>query len=137
MIKYNPHVLQEFDTKASLGTSYMFTYTQEDYSSSDLTQYDEKLADLRINSTYTCIYEIPKLGKLKKPLLLHVEIDKYGFTIKSTDLDIVETGENAELALKAFFEYFIEDYNNWVSTPDKELSASAHQLKKKYLSYIR
>lgn len=113
-----------------------FSPIYADHTSSESSGPCNEIRNLVFNSTNTWLFAIPTLGRLKKPLLLHLGFVENGYTLECPDLEIFESGETVESALNEFYDFLIGDYQNWLATPDEELESSAKELKRKYLTYL-
>lgn len=88
----------------------------------------------KINKLLT---QIPGLSyKLKKPVPVTIEPEEDFYYVHNDELDINEGGASPETALDEFYTFFVNDFENWLNSSDKELSEDAKELKAKYLDYV-
>jgi hypothetical protein len=82
------------------------------------------------------LYDIPGIGRLRKPISITVERESGSVMVTAHDLDITESGITLDDALEAFFAFFREDLEYWKSTNDQLLTEDAKALKSRYLEYV-
>lgn len=81
--------------------------------------------------------QIPGLShRLIKPIPITIKPEENFYFVHNDEFDINEGGTSIEEALKEFYNFFINDLENWINSRDKELSKDARELKAKYLEYV-
>lgn len=87
--------------------------------------------------TYRYINYIPGLEmELKKPIEVKSHNENDMFYIECDELNIYVDGDTPDEVLTEFYNFFIEDFSNWIDEDDKDLTQDALMLKQKYLEYV-
>lgn len=90
-----------------------------------------------LNIDYLNIEDFEKKNlRIKKaiPFLITYENDSY--ILEQVELGVVEGSENYDDAKKQLTEYIVDDFLNWMETPQEELSEKAMLVKEKYQEYF-
>lgn len=73
---------------------------------------------------------------VKKQIMFQIIMEDDYYYLKQEDFNICEGGDDLEEARFELMEYIMEDYLNWLDTPDHEFSAEAKQVFQRYKEYI-
>lgn len=80
----------------------------------------------------------PQIDNLKMLRPIYVTLDQYDDEVQivSTELGLIESGEDEIIALRNFIEFFVEDANNYLTIDDRSLTTKALELKKVYSNIV-